>query len=64
MEHLIYILGSAPEMMLKVEEGEETTDNELEAIIYDSKEQAELVISTLSGTTEFWGTRKPRPRDN
>jgi len=61
MEHLIYILGSSPELMLKVAEGEETTDNEMEAIIYPTKEDALAVIETLSGTTDFWGTRPPRP---
>ena len=63
MEHLIYILDSSPQRMLKEEEGTIVTDNEMEAIIYPTKEDALAVIDTLSGTTEFWGTRKPRPRD-
>lgn len=62
MEHLIYVLGSSPEMMLKEEEGTIITDNEMEAIIYPTKDDALAVIDTLSGTTEFWGTRPPRPR--
>jgi hypothetical protein len=62
MEFLIYALGSAPEQLIKYAEGEETTDNEMEAYVFATKADAEARIETLTGTTDFWGTRPPRPR--
>ena len=61
MEHLIYQL-ERPELMLASIEGEQVTDNEDQALIFESKDVALKVIDTLSGTTSFWGTRPPRPR--
>ena len=62
MEHLIYVLGSEPEMMLAEMEGEQTTSNEDEALIFASKDEALSIIEGLSGGNSFWGTRPPRPR--
>ena len=63
MEHLIYRLDS-PEVMLKNIEGEEETLNEDEALLFPTKEDALTIIDSLSGGADFWGTRKPRPRNN
>lgn len=61
---IIYALGTNPEKMLKSIEGEVVTLNESEALRFDSQSDADAVIDTLNGTTDFWGTRKPRPRGN
>jgi hypothetical protein len=63
MEYLIYRLDS-PEVMLKNIEGEEETLNEDEALLFPIKEDALTIIDSLSGGSDFWGTRKPRPRNN
>ena len=64
MEYLIYVLERNPTQYLRTLEGLELTTDEASAIIYDSEEQALMVIDTLDGTTEFWGTRQPRPKGN
>lgn len=61
MEHLIYQL-QYPEWMLADIEGEQVTDNEEQALIFESKDIAFQVIDGLSGGQSFWGTRPPRPR--
>lgn len=62
MEHLIYVLKSEPQKMLAEIEGEQTTINEDEALIFASKEESLNIIEGLSGGNSFWGTRPPRPR--
>lgn len=60
MEHLIYRLEDDRYYLSNIEREEMTTD-ESEALIFSTKDEALSVISGLNGTTDFWGTRPPRP---
>ena len=64
--HIIYLLENPMNLLLSFDSnGEPTyTDNELDAMVFESKEAALYCIENQlnpSGT-EFWGTRPTRPR--